>query len=137
MEPRSTELPYKKTESANYTEKASAELKSFCFDQVKGHQAELFVIQYFLNLKFQFVAQRKKLKYGEVDLIFQKQQRILFVEVKTLHNDWMSFNRISKKQFFKLKKNAFYYQMNNKNYEVKSLLAWVKSNETIELVEIN
>lgn len=48
-----------------------------------GDKGENFVAQWLKNKNFRIVAQNYKTKYGEIDIIAQKNELLSFVEVKT------------------------------------------------------
>lgn len=51
-----------------------------------GVEAELAAIEYYAKFGFTLLKHRYKTKYGEIDLIFQKEDLIVFVEVKARKN---------------------------------------------------
>lgn len=51
-----------------------------------GIDAELAAIEYYAKFGFTLLKHRYKTKYGEIDLIFQKGDLIVFVEVKARKN---------------------------------------------------
>ncbi len=122
--------------SPRITEELLPELKSISVNQHKGHWAESTARDYFLKLNYAFVGHRKKLKFGEVDLMFQKSQQVLLVEVKYLHNEWMSFQRISRHQKKKIILNVVFYQSMNPKHEVKALLCLVDAKKKITIIEL-
>ncbi len=102
-----------------------------------GYAAEQATKKYFTQLGYKFISERKKLKHGEVDLIFQKGLIVFFIEVKSLHNSWMSFERITKKQIHNLKMNCLYYQIQNRQLQFKPMLCWVSRDSQIEMIDLN
>lgn len=122
-------------ESPSTIEKASPELKSTS-NSSRGLWAEEVAKASFLQEKFQFLYQRKKLKFGEVDLIFSKSKVIYFIEVKMLHNPWMSFERLGHKQKQRIIKNSIFYQKLNPKYMVICLLCFVHPNKKIDTINL-
>lgn len=102
----------------------------------KGLSAESVAKQYFLREKFKFLFQRKKLKFGEIDLIFQKGKNIYLVEVKSLHDEWMAFERLGWKQKERLLKNLIYFQSQNRQFKVYCYLCFVKSDQSVSLIDL-
>lgn len=102
----------------------------------KGETSEKIVKQYFLHQGFDFLFQRQKLKYAEVDLAFKKKNAIYFIEVKSLHNPWMSFERLGQKQRKRLLQNLVYYQNLNRQYQLKCLLCFVDQDCKISIIDL-
>ena len=63
-----------------------------------GIEAESLVIQYFESLDFCVISQRYKTKFGEIDLILNKNNQIIFVEVKARSRKTTIEEIITKKQ---------------------------------------
>jgi len=51
-----------------------------------GKQGEKIAAQYYRKLGWQIITQNFWTRYGELDLVLQKDKQILLVEVKTRHN---------------------------------------------------
>lgn len=101
-----------------------------CEEQVK---------KIYLHQGWTFVKQRAQLKFGETDLIFHKASVVLFIEVKSLHNDWMIFERVKKSQLDKIKRNISYYQNHSRyrKYQIKAMVVYVnKFSNQINAIEI-
>lgn len=123
-------------ESPHTIEKVSAELKSTSNSR-RGLWAEEMAKTYFLKQRYSFLFQRKKLKYGEVDLIFSNVNHIYFIEVKMLHNPWMSFERLGCAQKKRILKNSLYYQKINPKYRVICLLCFVSPKNDIDIINLS
>lgn len=80
--------------------------------------------------------QRLKTSIAEIDLVFQKGNKVCLIEVKTLDDPWRSFERVSLNQIQKLKLN----QINlatifKREFVFSSFVAWV-SDGKIDYVKI-
>ena len=93
------------------TEKPSAALKSTCsvaqrstykFHQ-QGKEAEAVVQSYFLCRGWSISSARSKFDGVEVDLIVEKANRRVLLEVKYLNHSWRAFERVGTKQIQRLK----------------------------------
>lgn len=82
-------------------------------------------------------AHRKKLFFGEVDLIFIKDDQVLFVEVKSLHNQWMAFERVAHKQIQNLIRNKVMFQLENRKLKVECRLCFVSSDQVVEEIYLD
>ena len=72
-------------------------------------------------------------------MILSKDSFILFIEVKSLHNDWMIFDRVKSSQIKKIKQNVSYYQNSNeyKMFEIRPLVVYVnRSLKKMNIVQI-
>lgn len=106
-------------------------------NQKRGLWAEDIAYKYFIEKKYNFISRRKKLKFGEVDLIFSFKNEIFFIEVKALHNDWMTFQRLNVNQKNRILKNSIYYQLSNPKYTVSVLLCFVSQDRSINIINLN
>ena len=68
-----------------------------------------------------------------MDLIFQKDNQIHFIEVKTLHNVWMSFERIKPNQMRRLQRNQIHYSYRSQ-YQIELKIIFVNPLGGIEIV---
>lgn len=100
-------------------------------NQLKGLLAEALVCKYLKSKSWQLLFHREKMVHGEVDLVFENEKKVVFIEVKTLHNDWMSFERVSKKQIQRLKLNLLHYKTHK---EKVFTIAFVSSQGQIKFV---
>lgn len=71
-----------------------------------------------------------------MDLVFQKDNLIHFVEVKTLHNVWMSFERIKPDQLQRLQRNRIHYSYKTKN-KIDLKIVFVNPLGGIEIISPN
>ncbi len=103
----------------------------------RGLWAEKIVHDFLVVKKWILISERHKYKYGEIDFIFQRDQKIAIIEVKYLHNPWMSFERISNEQLQRLKNNFLNLRQTKfKSYEVKLFLCFVDQYGKIEWVNL-
>lgn len=104
---------------------------------IKGFYSEQKVIDELSFHGWTLQFQRLVTEIAEIDLIFQKENQIYLVEVKTLDDSWRSFERISDRQIRKLKLNQLYFSSVFKNqFQFASFVAWV-TKKKIEYVRIN
>ena len=81
--------------------------------------------------------QRLKCPYGEMDLLFQKQNKIALIEVKFLHDEWMVFERVAVKQVKRLTQNLLFFQNQLQNFSVKLFIALVNADGQIKWISLN
>jgi len=107
---------------------------------VTGKLCENIVKIYFLSKQQTLLAERLRLKYGEVDLIFSSENSVLLVEVKSLSNEWGSFDRISPAQVNRLRLNRIFLSHVYSKLTFQTQLAFVDpkkaSGAGIQLVDI-
>lgn len=121
--------------------KASAELKNISgkaqtAGQKAGYRAEANVVKLLQSKKWVLCFQGLKTDIAEIDLIFEKSDEIIFIEVKTLNNSWRAFERIQKKQLLKLQSNLVLFSRRFRGYRFRAFVAWVDSQNRISFVEV-
>lgn len=127
---------FKNTESWLSTANHSVELKNLSNSE-RGLWAEKTVFDFLVRKKWVLISERQKYKYGEIDFIFQREQKVAIIEVKYLHNPWMSFQRLSNEQLLRLKNNFLNLRQTKfKSYDVKLFLCFVDRNQRIEWVNL-
>jgi Holliday junction resolvase-like predicted endonuclease len=72
-----------------------------------------------------FIFQRVRTKISEIDLIFEKENEIKLIEVKTLDQAWRSFQRINQRQVDKLLQNQLHLNQVYKNKIFSAEICWV------------
>ena len=82
-----------------------------------GLDAENITVEYFKSLGFEVLARRYKTKYGEIDLIVQKNQSIIFVEVKARNKNLAVENLISKRQVLRIYSSAEFFLSEFSKYQ--------------------
>lgn len=103
----------------------------------RGRWAEDVVIDFIIFKKWKILSKRTKYKFGEIDLIAERDDQVALIEVKFLHQSWMSFERISKAQICRLQKNHMHLSATEfKNKELKLFLAFVDKNKKIEWIDL-
>jgi Holliday junction resolvase-like predicted endonuclease len=80
---------------------------------------------------------RLKTRIAEIDLIFEKRNKILLVEVKTLNNPWRAGQRISQRQLDKLRMNRTVLSYYRGNKKIEALIAWVETNNVITFCRLD
>lgn len=128
--------PFKNSESCRSIENHSVALKNLSNSE-RGLWAEKTVHEFLRAKNWVLVSERQKYKYGEIDFIFQRDQHVAIIEVKYLHNPWMSFQRISNEQLQRLKNNFLNLRQTKfKSNEVKLFLCFVDRYRKIEWVNL-
>lgn len=103
----------------------------------KGICSEQQVIKHLCSWGWEFQFQRLVTHIAEIDLIFQKENRVCLIEVKTLDNPWRSFERITDRQVQKLTMNQMYFSSICKSrFQYFSCVAWVMK-EKIDYIRIS
>lgn len=103
-----------------------------------GLNAEELVAQHFKSIGFSVLARRYKTKYGEIDLIIQKAQQIIFVEVKARNRHVSIENLLTPKQ---IQRNYFAAEIFlSKNpqyecYECRFDLIFVQNNKILNHIQ--
>ncbi len=80
---------------------------------------------------------RLKTPIAEIDLIFEKDEQVLLIEVKTLNDSWRAFGRIQEKQLTGLRKNFIFFSNRFKTFNFKVLVAWVDQKNQITFVDVS
>ena len=132
-----TESKFRQWVQVSGIAKASVESKNISGkSQTKGYRAELNVIRLLQSKKWILCFHGLKTDIAEIDLIFEKDNQVLLIEVKTLNNPWRAFQRIHKKQLFRLQKNFILFSQKFKKIKFRALVAWVDPQNKITFVEI-
>lgn len=93
--------------------------------------------QFLVSKKWNIISKRQKYKFGEIDLVVQREKKIVIIEVKTLKNEWSAFDRVQNKQIFRLQKNFIYLSKTEfKNFDVKLMLCFVGTDFKISWVDL-
>ncbi len=104
----------------------------------RGLWAEKIVHDFLISKKWKLVSHREKYLHGEIDFIFKRDQKIAIIEVKYLHDSWMSFQRISNQQVLRLQNNFLNLsKIQFKSFHVKLFLCFVDLNQRIEWIELS
>jgi Holliday junction resolvase-like predicted endonuclease len=124
-------------ESLVSTENHSAESKNL-FNSNRGLWAENVVCSFLISKNWSIISHRKKYKFGEIDLIVQRGQCIAIIEIKFLHNQWMSFERLNPVQHYKIRKNFVYLSESLFHTQnVKLFLCFVGRSGDIQWVQLS
>lgn len=103
----------------------------------KGLKCEETVMYHFTQMGWKCIGHRKKLFFSEVDLVLAKDNKILLIEVKSLHDQWMAFERVPHKQIQNLIKNKILYQVGNPRLQVECRVCFVLKDQIVEEVYID
>lgn len=85
-----------------------------------GIDAEIIARKHLENLGYEFIAQRLKTPFGELDLVLKKEDTIVFVEVKA-RKFLDHYEVITKKQISRNRAAASYYIANNQGLQNSDL----------------
>ena len=85
---------------------------------------------------WKLIFHRLKTKVSEIDLVFEKENKILLIEVKNLTERWRVFQRITPRQQLKLKANQLLFHLNFKGIEVRAYVAWVDQKNKISFCSV-
>jgi Holliday junction resolvase-like predicted endonuclease len=119
-------------ESYQSTENHSVGLKNLSNSE-RGLWAEAVVNHFLISKKWEIISERKKYKFGEIDLVVRRSNCVALIEVKYLHNAWMSFERIQQKQIERLQKNYLYLSNGEfRNYKMQLVAGFVCSSKKIK-----
>jgi len=83
----------------------------------KGDLWEVTAIKYLQKHKYKIIETNYKFwRFGEIDIIAQKDGKYFFIEVKYRSNEryWTAEQSITKSKLFKLEKSIYSYCMKNK-----------------------
>lgn len=105
--------------------------------QGRGFAAELAVIQLLKTKNWTLCFQRLKTIIAEIDLIFEKGDEVLLIEVKTLSQEWGAFERIGHRQLLNLQKNFILLSRHFKSLRFRVFVAWVDPKNRITFVEVS
>jgi Holliday junction resolvase-like predicted endonuclease len=105
--------------------------------QHSGLNAERAVMYKLTSEGWDLVLQRARTSIGEIDLIFEKKDRLLLIEVKKLNSSWRAFERIDLKQTQKLQRNLILFSQAFKDFKVFASLCWVDEKNKTYFVELS
>ncbi|MBC7420683.1 MAG: YraN family protein [Bdellovibrio sp.] len=105
--------------------------------QSLGLAAEVSVIEKMKHNSWSLSFQRARTKIAEIDLIFEKQNRVALIEVKALNNSWRAFERIGVKQTQKLQVNLIFLASQFKEFKFFAAICWVDKKGKVYFVEVS
>ena len=90
-----------------------------------GKQGEDIAFQYLIDHDFKIIDRNFRSKFGEIDIIAQKGNKLFFVEVKTRSNlkKGMPYEAINKRKIHQMKKASTYFLMQNNYKDLKYTLS--------------
>ena len=129
-----TDSKFRRSVLASGIVKASAELKNTSA-KTPAQRAGLYAEEQVANLlqkhNWELIFHRLKTPIAEIDLVFEKDDKIILVEVKTLNTSWRSFQRIAPLQKNRLSLNLVLFSNFFKEKKVEAYVAWVEKNNAI------
>ncbi len=83
-----------------------------------GQRGEKIALDYLLDNKFVIITRNFRSKFGEIDIVAQKENKIYFVEVKTRANlkKGKPYEAIDNRKKYQMQKVATYFLLEN-NYK--------------------
>lgn len=80
-----------------------------------GKKGEEIAVDYLTDNGFKILEKNFRSKFGEIDIIAQKGQKLFFVEVKTRSNlrQGMPYEAVNKHKIHQIKKAATYFLLEN------------------------
>lgn len=106
------------------------------YKKKKGKEWEKLVAEYYQNIWHILLEENYTIPWGELDLIFQKDKLLTFVEVKVVDHIEDLQNYITKKKLWHVKYTIAYYLLqhpSNKEYVLD--IVFVKDNSIFEVYE--
>jgi putative endonuclease len=92
-----------------------------------GKRGEEIALDYLINNKFKIIVCNYRSKFGEIDIVAQKENKIFFVEVKTRANldKGMPYEAIDSRKKHQMRKAAIYFLLENDYKKYKYTLGVV------------
>lgn len=103
-----------------------------------GAVGEDIAMNFLKNKGFKIIARNFSTRYGEIDLIAQKENKLHFIEVKTRTSDnkGKPYEAINKRKVFHLKSAIQIYLLKNKNKDCKlsldAISIWLGQGDSIK-----
>ncbi|AZZ36882.1 hypothetical protein CIK05_08795 [Bdellovibrio sp. qaytius] len=113
------------------------ELKNTYKFHKRGVDAEAIVQSYFLCRGWSVSSMRTKFDGVEVDLIVEKDNRRVLLEVKHLDNSWRAFERVGTKQIQRLKYVLLGMRKRARNIKVEGYVVFVLVNEKLHFISLD
>lgn len=137
--PKYIAQPSKVTSPQCTTEKPSAASKNTYKFHERGEHAELVVRKYFLSRGWRISAERTKFDGVEIDLIVEKENRRVLLEVKHLDQHWRAFERVGTKQIQRLKYVLLGQRRKNcvRNIRVDGYVVFVLPGEKLHFISLD
>jgi len=102
----------------------------------KGDQWELLVAEYYQNKGHILLQHKYTIHWGELDLIFENDELLTFVEVKVVDYIDDFFDYITPKKLWTVKRTMERYLLNHPNDKPYVLdVVFVKNNSIVEIYE--
>lgn len=99
--------------------------------------AEINVQKLLESKNWKLIFHRFKTKSSEIDLVFEKEDSIILIEVKKLTNPWRSFQRISNRQKLALQANLLMFRLHFKDKKINAFVAWVDQKNKISFCSVD
>lgn len=106
-----------------------------------GNKGEEYTAKYLKNKKYKILAQNYRQRYGEIDIIAENKEYVIFVEVKTRHKNSMTSaaDAVNRQKQMKIIKTASMFISENKiekfcRFDVCEVYI---NSENLKLIDIN
>ncbi|MBI3366316.1 YraN family protein [Candidatus Roizmanbacteria bacterium] len=88
------------------------------YKKIFGNSGETIASTYLINHSFEIIQKNFRSKFGEIDIIAEKNNCIYFIEVKTRSNLYkgMPYEAVNNHKIDRMYKTAYYFLMRN-NYK--------------------
>lgn len=111
--------------------------KSTCKFHEKGEEAEAIVKNYFIHRGWSLSSERTKFDGVEVDLIVEKQNRRVLLEVKQLDSTWRSFERVGTKQIQRLKYVLLGMRKRERSLKTEGYVVFVLTDRKLHFISLD
>ncbi|MES2801368.1 MAG: YraN family protein [Bdellovibrionota bacterium] len=103
----------------------------------RGAEAEASVQSYFLSRGWSISSQRTKFDGVEVDLIVEKANRRVLLEVKYLDHSWRAFERVGTKQIQRLKYVLLGMRKKSGQLKVEGYVVFVLNDRKLHFISLD
>lgn len=101
-----------------------------------GDKGELLVATHYQNIWHKLLEKNYTIPWGELDLIFEKEKKLTFVEVKVVDHIEDLQNYVTSKKIWHIKHTIAYYLLEHPSDEEYTLdVVFVKDNSIFEIYE--
>lgn len=106
-----------------------------------GDKGEDYAVKYLKKNKYKIIERNYRKKYGEIDIIAENKEYIIFVEVKTRHSNSMTqpVDAVDKRKQMRLIKtaSAFLSENNTEKYVRLDVCEVIVNPDNLRLISIN
>lgn len=92
---------------------------------------------YFTSRKWSILSERTKYEGVEVDLIAEKENRRILLEVKCLNESWRAFERVGSKQIQRLKYVLLVTRKQNPFLKIEGYVVFVMPDRKLQFISLD